>query len=87
MLRPQTGLSTPVAATRRTSPAKAARIAATAPGSSSVSASTVTTTSVRISPSAAFSARALPPWGSRSQERPGTDELRDTSPSAGSASP
>ncbi len=62
-----TGVSTPVAATRCGSAAKALRTAAMASGWSRVSASTVSTTSSVISGRAVFMARALPPPASLSQ--------------------
>jgi hypothetical protein len=74
-VRLHTGDSSPAATTSCGKAAKAFAIAAQASGSSSVSASTVITVSVSITSIAAFSARALPPCGTRSQRIAGWSEL------------
>ncbi len=88
---PQTGVSTPVAATSAGSSEKASRIARTAPGARRVSASTVITIAVRQASigdsSAALSARALPPWATRIQCSEAIVLLVDQPPGAGSARP
>jgi len=70
-VRAQTGVSSPVAATSRDERANARVMASQASASSSVSASTVMNVSLRSSTSAALSAHALPPCGSRSQRSVG----------------
>ncbi len=78
----------PVAATSAGSAAKARRIAAQASRARRVSASTVITASVSMCSSAALSAAALPPCGTRSQRRFGWVVLGAlSSPSGACTSP
>jgi hypothetical protein len=84
----QIGVMMPVAATSSGSRAKAARMAEHASRATRVSASTVSTVSVSSSAMAAFSARALPACGRRSQTRFGYRVLGALDcPSGGSIRP